>query len=130
MIVGARRYGTGHAHRNREVVKVESEQTQTRVVRFCLDSAALTSEQRVLLERHAGTARAVYNWGLALRNDQEDARRRWLQERSLTEAAGEEAAAALRADPTWVKQALTKAPDEIPIRLTGDRNRRIPGRTR
>ena len=97
---------------------IESHQ-QTRVVRFCLDSAALTSEQRVLLERHAGTARAVYNWGLAVRNDQEDARRRWLLERSLTESGGDDAAAALRADAAWVKRALTAAPDEIRVRLTG-----------
>lgn len=47
--------------------------TTTRSFKFRIDPKALSSSQTTFLEQCAGTARAFWNWGLALWNEQEKA---------------------------------------------------------
>ncbi len=92
-----------------------------RVVRVCLDDAALTPYQRTLLDRHAGTARAVWNWALAARNAQQDALMAHVRAVAIEQAAGDETAAAtLLDDRTWRTATIKAAPDELrrPLRAT------------
>ncbi|WP_051027384.1 RNA-guided endonuclease InsQ/TnpB family protein [Cellulosimicrobium cellulans] len=85
-----------------------------RVVRVCLDDAALTPDQRTLLDRHAGTARAVWNWGLAARNAQQDALMAHVRAVALEQAASDETAAAeLLDDRDWRTATIKAAPDEL-----------------
>lgn len=41
----------------------------TQVVKMCVDSSALAKEQVELMDRHAGSARAAWNWALGIRNE-------------------------------------------------------------
>lgn len=85
-----------------------------RVIRVCLDYAALTPDQRTLLDRHAGTARAVWNWGLAARNAQHDALMAHVRAVALEQADGDETtAAALLDDRTWRTATIKTAPEEL-----------------
>lgn len=92
--------------------------TTPRVVRFCVDTQALTPEQTALFERHAGTARAVWNWALALRGRQHDALMQHVRAESDLQTRGDsEAAAELLANDAWRKAAIKEAPDELRIPL-------------
>lgn len=84
----------------------------TRAFKLCIDSAALTGEQAKLLDRHAGTARAVFNWALAIRNEAHD--RRWWYLKNQAEAAcpdDVEARQRLLRDEKWRKHQLALAND-------------------
>ncbi|GIG29268.1 RNA-guided endonuclease InsQ/TnpB family protein [Cellulomonas marina] len=86
------------------------EQTTTRVVRLCLDTRALSEEQAVLLARHAGTARAVWNWALAAVNAHEDAVRAHVQNQAAGAAAS---STALMDDSAWRRRAYAAARAEL-----------------
>ena len=64
----------------------------TLVVKFCIDPSALAREQVELLDRHAGTARAVWNWGLAIKNEYFRLRTEALYELALAETGNPEIA--------------------------------------
>lgn len=91
-----------------------------RVVRLCVDVDGITPTQRDLLARHAGTARAVWNWGLAARNAQHDRLMAHVREVAILEAGTDDGAAALLSDAAWRKKAIKAAPDELhrPLRAT------------
>lgn len=89
---------------------------QVRVVRLCLDNNALTPAQQALLARHAGTARAAWNWGLARSNehaDAVDAHVRAAAAQTAGPGATDDQIAAVRADKTWAAAAYRKARAEI-----------------
>lgn len=87
------------------------EQTTTRVVRLCLDTRALFEEQTVLLARHAGTARAVWNWALAAVNAHEDAVRAHVQGQAAEQAG--ESSTTLLDDSDWRRRAYAAARAEL-----------------
>ncbi|OQQ25070.1 hypothetical protein A6411_20700 [Prescottella equi] len=75
--------------------------TCSRVVLLHLDAAALTDDQRLLLDRSAGTSRAVYNWGLAAINAWNGQRYAWLRERAYAVTRTEGEAQTLLGDVDW-----------------------------
>ncbi|WP_171018548.1 RNA-guided endonuclease TnpB family protein [Rhodococcus sp. Q] len=85
-----------------------------------LDAAALTDDQRLLLDRSAGTSRAVYNWGLATINAWNVQRYAWLCERAYAVARSEGEAQTLLGDMDWRRGSLLQAPEDL---------RRRPNRT-
>lgn len=88
------------------------EQTTTRVVRLCLDTRALTDDQTALLARHAGTARAVWNWALAAVNAHEDAVRAHVQGQAVAKI-DDDSANELLADLGWRRRAYAAARAEL-----------------
>lgn len=95
-------------------------ETVTRVVKFVVDDQALTTVQRDLLDRHAGTARAAFNWGLATINAHEDAVRGHVRHQALVDAAGNtDRAAELLDDRTWRTTAYKTARGELGRRPSG-----------
>lgn len=92
-----------------------SEQVVTRAVKLRIDAAALTDAQRELLDRHAGTARAVWNWALATRNQVEDERRQWLRDRA-TESVSDgdrDAVKELLRDSSWIRAQKDHMPTHL-----------------
>lgn len=88
--------------------------TATRVVRFCLDTKGLEPGQQVLLERHAGTARAAWNWALGLRNAQHDELMAHVRAQAIIETAGDaDAAKVLMAGKVWRTAAFKAAPEHL-----------------
>ncbi|WP_137875451.1 RNA-guided endonuclease TnpB family protein [Rhodococcus sp. Q] len=85
----------------------------SRAVLLHLDAAALTEDQRLLLERSVGTSRAVYNWGLATINAWNGQRYAWLRERAHAFAGTDEEAEVLLGDADWKRNALRQAPEEL-----------------
>ncbi|MGF7123293.1 RNA-guided endonuclease InsQ/TnpB family protein [Rhodococcus sp. BE178] len=97
-----------------------ADMTCSRAVLLHLDAAALTDDQKLLLERSAGTSRAVYNWGLAAINAWNGRRYAWLRERAHAVTRTEGEAQTLLGDADWRRGALLQAPEEL---------RRRPNRT-
>lgn len=99
----------------------------TRVVKFCINQKALTAHQRDLIDRHAGTHRAVWNWGLSNYNKRERAVRTLVREAAGTEAItrhgsdDREHVQAVYADADWRKAAFADAKIRVPstLPLTG-----------
>lgn len=74
-------------------------QQTTRVVKLVLDDAAISDQQRELLDRHAGTARLTWNWALGLRN---------AYEKSVT-AQAQQLARSAAAKPEMSEEQIEKA---------------------
>ncbi|PTR24212.1 putative transposase [Rhodococcus sp. OK519] len=97
-----------------------ADMTCSRAVLLHLDAAALTDRQQLLLERSAGTSRAVYNWGLATINEWEARQYAWLRERARAVTRTEGEAQTLLGDVDWRRGSLLQAPQDL---------RRRPNRT-
>ncbi|GAB2643573.1 RNA-guided endonuclease TnpB family protein [Prescottella soli] len=97
-----------------------ADMTCSRAVLLHLDAAALTDRQQLLLERSAGTSRAVYNWGLAAINAWNGQRYAWLRERARAVTRTEGEAQTLLGDVDWRRGSLLQAPQDL---------RRRPNRT-
>ncbi len=86
------------------------QKTVTRVVKFCIDTKALTDHQRVLFERHAGTSRAVWNWALAEINDQQRKVRLHVRDQAASATDGtHDAIVEKLADKEWSQAAYVSA---------------------
>lgn len=89
------------------------------VVRLHVDETALSADQRTLLDRHAGTARAVWNWALAGVNAHQDRIWTGMRERAHAEVGGDDAAAReLTADRQWRSRTRREIEAEVGRRPT------------
>jgi putative transposase len=99
-------------------------ETITRVVKFCIDTKSMQAHQRDLLDRHAGTHRAVWNWALAQRNEQERLVRSLVREQAGLDAVAlfgvenHETVQAVYADSGWRKFAFSAAKSAAPTTFT------------
>lgn len=87
--------------------------TESIAIKYAIDVRAMPAEQLQLLERHAGTARAVWNWGLSAVNAHQDQVWEWLKQHAADTTPYEEAAAQALADPTWRKSARALLPEHL-----------------
>jgi len=88
--------------------------TVTKVIKFMVDMKAMPDTQRELLERHAGTARAAWNWGLAEVNAQQRLVQAHVKRQALAESSDDwDAAKKLLADKKWRTAAYHMAEEQL-----------------
>ncbi|CAM3456471.1 RNA-guided endonuclease InsQ/TnpB family protein [Tsukamurella hominis] len=87
--------------------------TESIAIKYAIDVRAMPAPQLQLLERHAGTSRAVWNWGLAAFNAHQQQVWEWLTRHAADTTPDEAAAAAALADPAWRKTARKLLPEHL-----------------
>lgn len=87
---------------------------ESRAVRFCIDTTALTPRQTGQLDRSAGAARQAWNWALGHENTRRHLRHEFFTTRALAEAGGDQDAAEhLIAEPAWRRKTFRAMPPDL-----------------